>query len=273
MSSVSAGVSALVVGVYAKVEAHELVEAWVVVPEHPAKVSAVVEGGILGNLPVKVYVAVDLGRDFGQLSHDIQDVLEDVAVVVRLWHSVLVGLGELGGSLSSAQADCELGHGVHVLGKGVKERHDVAGQGVGALVKVGGERVDLRLGRNLARHEQPQKTLQQGLSVGRTSGPLEGGKDVLALRDGVTPKPDALLRVEVGRFPQHALDAPGASDALVHRHLPQHLVPMLLLEGKEGGLLLGNLSGQNFLQGRHGATVPDGSGLRARDGERERSER
>mmetsp|Transcript_24868 Transcript_24868/g.46760 ORF Transcript_24868/g.46760 Transcript_24868/m.46760 type:complete len:406 (+) Transcript_24868:283-1500(+) len=260
VGGVGGGVSSLVVGVDAEVEAHELVEALVVVAKHSAEVSGVVEAGVLADDSVEVDVPVDGGRDLGELSDDVEDVLEDVLMVFGLGGSLLVGLGEGAAGLGGVEANGELGHGVHVLGEAVEEGNDVAGEARGALVEVGGEAINLGLGGDLRGEEEPEEGLEEGLSVLGTGGAFEGGEDLLAVGDGVAAEPDSLLGVEVGGLPEHALDSTGSSDALVDGDLSQNLVSVLLLEGEEVGLLLRDLRLEDLLDG---SDAPGVTGERA----------
>mmetsp|Transcript_733 Transcript_733/g.1760 ORF Transcript_733/g.1760 Transcript_733/m.1760 type:complete len:424 (+) Transcript_733:332-1603(+) len=249
VGGVGAGVAALVIGVDAEVEAHELVEGGVVVAEHAAEVPGVVEGGVLLDDPVEVDVAVDGGGDFGDDGEDVEDVLEGVFVVVRFGDAVGVGFGEARLGLGRVESDGELGHGVHVFGEGVEQGHDVVGQ-LGAGVEFGGEGVDLLFGGDFAGQEEPDETFEEGLAVAGFAG--EGGQHLLAFRDGEAAEPDALVGVQVGGFPEHAFHAAGSADELVDGHFADDLGAVFLFEGGESGLFVRDLGLERFLEGGHG---------------------
>mmetsp|Transcript_36952 Transcript_36952/g.89096 ORF Transcript_36952/g.89096 Transcript_36952/m.89096 type:complete len:279 (+) Transcript_36952:161-997(+) len=71
VSGVRGRVAALVIGMDAQVQAHELVEGRVVVPKHACEVAGVVEGLILGDDAVEVDVTVDRGGDLGDDGEDV----------------------------------------------------------------------------------------------------------------------------------------------------------------------------------------------------------
>mmetsp|Transcript_39562 Transcript_39562/g.118728 ORF Transcript_39562/g.118728 Transcript_39562/m.118728 type:complete len:452 (-) Transcript_39562:129-1484(-) len=217
VGGVSRGISALVIRVDAQVQPHELVEGRVVVSKHAAEVARIVEGVVLVHDAVEVDVAVDHRSNLRDLGDYVEDILERVFVVVRLGHAIGVGLGEFGFGLARVEADGELGHGVHVLGEAVEEGHDVGGK-VRAFVQLDREGVHLLLGGDLGREEEPEETLHEGLAVAGLAG--ERRQDGLAFGDGQSAEANALLRVQIGRFPQHALDAPGTANDLIDCHLP-----------------------------------------------------
>ncbi|KAL7546214.1 hypothetical protein ACHAWF_009554, partial [Thalassiosira exigua] len=181
VGGVRRGVASLVIGVDAEVEAHELVEAGVVVPEHPGEISGVVEGGVLGDDAVEVDVAVDGGGDLGDDREDVEDVLERVLVVLVLGHAIGVRLRELTRRLRGVQPDGKLGHGVHVLRQAVEQGDDVIGQRARPGVQLRRQAVDLLLRGHFRSEQEPDERLEEGLAVPRLAG--EGGED---LRDGGT---------------------------------------------------------------------------------------
>ena len=77
----------------------------------------------------------------------------------------------------------------------------------------------------------------------------------LALRDGVAPKTDSLLRVEIRGLPKHTFYAAGTADTLVDSDFSKDLVTVLFFEGKERGLLFRNLGLQNLFQCGYGARL------------------
>lgn len=62
---------------------------------------------------------------------------------------------------------------------------------------------------------------------------------------------NSFVRVEQGRFPEHALDRSSASNALINGHLSELLVAKLCLERLQVSLFLRNLCRQPVLQRRH----------------------
>lgn len=92
----------------------------------------------------------------------------------------------------------------------------MGGQG-GARVEFGRESIDLFLGGDFGGEQEPKQTFQEGFSVTFLS--REGGKDSLTLRNGQSTESNALFGVEIGRLPEHALDAASSADALINRHL------------------------------------------------------
>lgn len=209
-------IATLVIGVDAQVQAHQLVKGRVVVSKHAAEVSGIIEGGVLVDNAIKVRVAVDGGSNLGQLGNDVENILEDVVVVVGLGNTVGVGLGKDRIGLAGIEADGELGHGVHVLGQAVEEGNNVRRK-LRAGMKLGSQRIDLLLRRDLRGKEEPEQTLEQRLAIALLA--REGREDLLALGDGQTTETNTLLRIEVGGLPKHALDATGTADALIDGNL------------------------------------------------------
>jgi hypothetical protein len=80
-------------------------------------------------------------------------------------------------------------------------------------------------------------------------------EELLHLRDGVTTEADALLSVEKGGLPDHALYAARAAEALVHGDLAKALVAVLRLERLKGLALARDLLGERLLQGLRGGAA------------------
>ena len=175
----------------------------------------VVEGG-----------AVDLRGNLGQFGHDIHAVLVPVVPVLLFVDAVAVGGLELGLGLAAHDRDGELGHRVHALGEALDHLRHVRRQSR-ALSELLREGSGLRLGRDLAREEQPEEALRKRLlAVGRRrkGRRIRRAAAVLQLRDGVATEADALLRVQQRRLVDHAADAAHAAVRLIHGALPEDLV-------------------------------------------------
>lgn len=159
VGGVSTDISTLVVGVDGQVETHQLNEV-VVVAE--AKLVGQVEGVVLvlldgGNLAVLEHIAVDLGRNGGQLSNEVHRVLESVAPVFFFVDTLGVGLGEGRLVLQSAHGQRELGHGVKGCGASVEQLLNELGD-VRASSPLSRQVPNLLLRGDLAGQEEPEKT-------------------------------------------------------------------------------------------------------------------
>ena len=231
------------------VEAHELVEVLVLVAQHAAEVAREVERLVLGHHAVKVLGAVDDGGNLGHLGDHVEHVLVRVLPVGGLVGPGRVGRRELAARLAGRHADGEGRHGVHVLGEGPQEGLHVGGQ-LAAGVQLGGEGGRLLHGGDLAREQEPDEALGDGLARARLAALLarEGGEELLALGDGVAPEADTLVRVQERGLVQHALDPAPAADALVHRELAQRLGAVLGLKLLHLLLLDGHQPGQHLLE-------------------------
>ena len=129
VGSVGANVTALVVGVDGKVQPHQLNKVLVL---GEAELVGQVEGVVLVLLDrrdaaILVDVAVDLGGNGRELRDEVHGVLKSVLPVLRLGHSLRVGLGEVGLVLQSRDGKGELGHGVEVVRAAVDELLDELG--------------------------------------------------------------------------------------------------------------------------------------------------
>ena len=69
------GVPALVIGVDAKVQAHQFVESRIIVPEHATEVAGIIERRVLLDDAVEVDVAIDGRGDLGYHREHVEDVL------------------------------------------------------------------------------------------------------------------------------------------------------------------------------------------------------
>lgn len=218
-----ADVATFVVSVDGEVQTHKLDEVWVVAKaELVGKVVGIVLVLLGGdNLAALEDVLVDTGGDGGELGNEVHRILEGVAPVVLLVHTLGVGTGERGGLLESGDCHRELGHGVEVARAPVDELLDELGD-LRAGSPVGRKIADLLLRRDLASQEKPEKTLRKRLLAARGLG-----QKLLALRDGPATEANALLGIEDGTFPHQALDAASAAVYLVEGHLVDNLRAML----------------------------------------------
>lgn len=220
---VGADVATLVIRVDREVETEELNEVGVLAK---AKLVSKVERVVLvlldgRDLAALEDVLVDAGSDGGELGNEVHRVLESVAPVLLLVDALGVGASERRSLLESGDGERELRHGVEVRRAAVNELLDELGD-VGAGGPLGRQVADLLLGRDLARQEEPEEALGEGLL---SAGGL--GEDLLALGDGLAAEADALLGVEDGALPHEALDATGTAIHLVERDLVDDLGAML----------------------------------------------
>jgi hypothetical protein len=234
-SGVGRDVATLVVAVDGEVEPHDLVEGGAVEAEHTGKVGRVVElGVILGRALTTVEaVAVDDGGSLREPCNEVENVLKSGLPVLGLVDAVLVGAGELAVRLHGEGCSGELGHGVHLLGQAVEEGLDV-GRELGAGVELLGDALGLGGSGDLTGHQEPEETLGEGLTTS-----LGGRENLLELGDGVTPEADALVGVEEGGVPEHALDITGTTDGLRDSDIAEGLLSVLGHDLLELGLLLG----------------------------------
>ena len=210
VGGVGADVATLVVGVDGEVQAHQLNEVLVLgetelVGQVERVVLVLLDGS---NLAVLVDVAVDLGGESGELRDEVHGILKGVLPVLRLVHTLGVGLGEVGLVLESGDGERELSHWVEVAGAAVDELLDELGD-VGAGSPLSGEVADLLLGGDLAGQEEPEETFWERLLA---TGGL--GEELLAFGDlshmssgsrkavknartyGLAAEADTLLRVK-----------------------------------------------------------------------------
>lgn len=185
VGGVSADVTTLVVRVDGQVQAHQLDEVLVVAK---AELVGKVEGVVLvlldrRHLAVLEDIAVDTGRNGGQLGDEVHRILESVQPVVLLVDTLRIRLGERGLVLKGSHSQGELSHGVQVIGAAVNELLNVLGN-VGPSSPFSREVANLLLAGDLARQQQPEETcswvscpsrqegvFQVGLPSGRGSSP------------------------------------------------------------------------------------------------------
>ena len=146
VGSVGTDVTTLVVSVDSEVQTHQLNKVLVL---REAELVGQVERVVLvlldgSHLAVLVDVAVDLGRNRGKLCDEVHGILKGVLPVLRLVHTLSVGLGEVGLVLESSDGQRELGHGVEVARAAVDELLNELGE-VGTGRPFCGEVADLLL--------------------------------------------------------------------------------------------------------------------------------
>mmetsp|Transcript_9421 Transcript_9421/g.27492 ORF Transcript_9421/g.27492 Transcript_9421/m.27492 type:complete len:255 (+) Transcript_9421:1140-1904(+) len=245
MRGVRGRVPALVVRVDGDVEAHELVKGGVVEAQHAVEVGRVVERRVLGaKLAVMVLAAVDERGDLGQARDEVHRVLVHELPVLGLGGASGVLLGEDALRLQGEHRDGQLSHWVHCLWEGADERLHMRWQRR-AVVEILGDHIYLCLGRDFTREQQPEEALGEWLVLGDAR---ESGQLLLQLRDRVAAEADALLRVEQRCFPDHALDAARATQALVEGYSVDELVTVILLHLLPCRLLRRNLSCECLLE-------------------------
>lgn len=112
-------IPAFVIGVDAQIQAHEFVETRIVVSEHATEIGTVIERCVFGKVGVlvKVHVAVNGSRNFGQFGDATQNVLKAILVIIRFGDTPRIRLvkGTLG--LTSRHTNAKLRHGVHRFGQ------------------------------------------------------------------------------------------------------------------------------------------------------------
>lgn len=158
VSSVCADVATLVVGVDGEVESHQFDEV-VVLAE--TELVGEIERVILvfldrGNLSTLEDVLVDSGSNCGELGNQVHGILEGVAPVFGLLHSLSIRLSERRFVLKSGDSEGELCHWVEVAWASVDEFLDEFGN-FGTGGPLGGEVADLLLAGNLTSQEEPEK--------------------------------------------------------------------------------------------------------------------
>mmetsp|Transcript_17227 Transcript_17227/g.52100 ORF Transcript_17227/g.52100 Transcript_17227/m.52100 type:complete len:203 (-) Transcript_17227:314-922(-) len=164
VAGVGRGVAALMVGVDNDVQTHQLVKGRVVHAEHLAKVGRVVDALVvrLAELAIKVGAPVDKRADLGEAGKQVHHVLIGMVPVHRLGGALGVLARENGVGLQRQDGRRQLRHGVHALREGANGGLHVRRER-GARMKLGSERVDLRLGGHLTRQEQPEEALRHRL--------------------------------------------------------------------------------------------------------------
>mmetsp|Transcript_16815 Transcript_16815/g.28950 ORF Transcript_16815/g.28950 Transcript_16815/m.28950 type:complete len:428 (+) Transcript_16815:215-1498(+) len=217
VGGVRGGISSLVIGVDAEVESHEFVEAGIVVSKHAAEVARIIKGLILGHNTVEVDIAVDGSGNFRKESKNVENVLQGILVILILGHSIGVRLGKDRSSLSRTQPNRKLRHGMHLLGKGVEKRNDMRRELGTALVKFLRESIDLFLGGNLGREQEPNEGFEERFTFSGLAG--KGWKDLLTIRNSQSTKPNPLLGIQIARLPQHALHAARSAQQLIDGHV------------------------------------------------------
>lgn len=152
-------ISTLVIGVDGQVQAHKLNKVIVVTV---AELVSQVEGVVLvlldrSDLAVLEDIAVDLGRNGGELGNEIHGVFVGVVPVVLLADTLGIGLGKGRLVLQSGDGQGELRHGVESAGAAVDELLDELGK-VGASSPLGRQVANLLLGGDLTGQQQPEET-------------------------------------------------------------------------------------------------------------------
>lgn len=203
VGGVGRDVTSLVVRVDGEVESHELDKVLVLgESENVGKVERVILVLLDGrDLSVGVEVSVDSTGEVWQFGNQVHRVLKGVLPVLLLVETLGVGLGKGRLRLERGDGEDELSHRVEGVGTSVNQLLDVLGQ-IRTGGPVGGKTLDLLLGRDLARQQEPEESLRKRLVS--TGNLWELG---LTLRDGLSSESNTFLGVEDGTFPDHGLEA------------------------------------------------------------------
>mmetsp|Transcript_15819 Transcript_15819/g.66659 ORF Transcript_15819/g.66659 Transcript_15819/m.66659 type:complete len:401 (+) Transcript_15819:1304-2506(+) len=251
MRRVRGHVASLVVAVDGHVQAHQLFGALVVVAHLFGEVRRPVQVVVRRDQrTVLERVAVDGGRHGGELRDAVQRVLEHGLPVLGLVHALRVRLGELTLRLQRHDGHRKLRHGVRVF-RERRQHVEHVFRDVRARPELRGQALHLRLRGDIPGEQEPQQTLGEGLAA------LDGGREpFLQVGDGVSPKPDALLRVQQRGLPDHAGDAAHAAHRHVHGDLTEGLVAVSLLDLLQALLLRGDGRGESLLDPARRRGVP-----------------
>ena len=198
-----------------QVETHEFPELLVSEAKLVRVVGRVVEGSVTGGhlAHVTVLVLEDDGCNAGHLGADIEAVLESGFPVLGLVNAALVSLHEVTAWLAGEHTHGELGHGVHVLWKGLDGGFLVSSQ-LSSLEDLLLEFLDFRVGWELTGEEQPENTLWDWLTT--LFGAWSFLLDVEELGASVG---NSLHGIELGSFVEHAWHASHSSDDLANRSI------------------------------------------------------
>lgn len=216
------------------IKSHELPEGLVVDTEHLSVVSTVIESGIGRGNVVLVTVAIveDNSCNAGNLGADVEGIFEGGIPVLALVDTIVVSLSELGLRLASEHTHGELSHWVHGLGEGLDESLGLSGD-LTAVVKLGLELLELRLGWELTSQEEPEGSLGKGLVA--TGGLVALLSDLIEILASVG---NTVEVVELRGFVEEAGHASHATDDLTDGHFTELGVTVLLLEVAENLLLV-----------------------------------
>lgn len=248
VSGMSGDVTTFVIRVDGEVETEELDELGVREAEGGGEVLAVIGGGVdegggrASEVTTVEDITVDTGGNGDELGNQVHRVLIGVLPVLGLGDTPLVGLGKGRVMLEGIDGQGELGHGVKGGGARVNEVLNKGGDlgAGGPLLRDG---LCLLGGGDLTGQKEPEEGLREGfLAIGG------GGKELLALGDGLATEADSLDGVKDRAFPDHALDTTHASVGHVNGDLTKGLITVSLLDLLDLGLLLGDNGGQTLLE-------------------------
>lgn len=244
VGGVGTDITSLVIAVNNQVQAHKLVELWVVESKHSGEVDGPVVGVGAGELSVLVDVTVDSGSEFWELGNEVQGVFVDVFPVFLLVDTLEVGRSKLAVLLQSENTNAELGHWVECLWERVQSLDGVLWE-LRAGVEFLGNSLNLSLGWYLTSDEEPQETLWEWFFSS-----LGLWKKLLDLWDGVASEADTFLSVQKGGFGDQALHASSTSISLVDSAGTQNLLSVVFLDLLDLLSLLWDELSQSVLQSR-----------------------
>ena len=161
VSGVSADVTSLVVSVDCEVKSHQFDEVLILAE---TKLIGKIERIVLilldwSNLSSLEHVLVDSGSNCRELGNQVHGILESVAPIFGLLHSLRVCLGKGRLMLESSDSKGELCHWMEITGAAVDELLDEFGN-FGTSGPLGGEVADLLLAGNFTSQEKPEKTFR-----------------------------------------------------------------------------------------------------------------
>lgn len=238
VGGVGADVATFVISVDGEVQSQQLNELLVCAK---AKLVGKVETIVLvlldwSDLTALEDVLVDSRGNGRELGDQIHRVLESVAPVFRLPHSLGVCLGERRFVLESIDCDGELCHWVQVARASVDQLLNKFGD-VRTGRPLGGEVADLLFAGDFTSQEQPEETLRTALA--RTFSAISllsfhtfwqrlvssggFGKKLLAFWNCLSSESNTLLGIEDGPFPDERLDSTRTTVDLVQGNLSDNL--------------------------------------------------
>mmetsp|Transcript_98787 Transcript_98787/g.255321 ORF Transcript_98787/g.255321 Transcript_98787/m.255321 type:complete len:397 (-) Transcript_98787:20-1210(-) len=240
--SVRGDVATLVVCMQHEVQSRGLLEILAVVhAQHGRVVTRPVEVRVVGGGgPVLEGAAVDVRGDQRDLRHQVQRVLESPLPVLGLLHALVVLCGELGILLQGQHADGELSHRMGILRQRIQGGKDILWQ-CAARVEFNGQRLYLRIGRNLASEEEPEGGLRK-----RRLATWRLRELLVALEERLAAVGDALVGIQIRCLRDHRLHRPRAIDGHLDGDILDLRVANLQQLRLEGRPLLGQRSDLAF---------------------------
>lgn len=270
--AVSGDVTTLVIGVNGEVETHVLIESISGLlsidvsslqgltlgaeTDHAVERGSDIEVAVdIRGETVAEGVVVDHCSDAGELSNDVQSILESGFPVVLLVSGVVL-LSEDRLGLTSSNCGSELSHRVHGLGEVLDHVLDVS-RDLAALVEILGHELDLLVSGNLTGHEEPESSLGERLTA-TTAGAVSTRKSSLELRNAETAVTDTLFSIKQRGLPEHALDGTHTTNELADGDLIDDLITIGLVNHLKLLTVLGDELLHALLQQVHAARLHRG---------------